>query len=54
MKLITSIIWMGSGIVWTINVAGDLTNVWYWLALIVSFAACIFYAMQFDKQLRKQ
>jgi len=54
MKLLASIIWMGSGIVWTINGANDLTNVWCWIAIVVSFAACIFYAMQFDEQIRKQ
>ena len=53
MKLITSIIWLGSGIFWTMNAAREMTNVWYWIFAAFSFAACIAYAIAFDKQLKK-
>jgi len=53
MKLITSIIWLCGGIFWTMNAAREMNNVWYWIFAGFSFAACIAYAIAFEKQMKK-
>jgi len=53
MNLIISIIWLAGGTVWTIGIFKNPADVWCWVMMIISFAACIYYAKQFDKQLRE-
>ncbi len=53
MKLMASIIWLCSGIGWTMNAAREMTNTWYWIIAASCFAFGITYAIVFKKQLKK-
>lgn len=53
MNILISIIWLGGGTVWFLNAIKNPTSILCWILAVISFAASIYYAKQFDKQLRE-
>jgi hypothetical protein len=45
--------WLCGAIVWTMNAAREMNNVWYWMAVGVSFVLSFIHARAFDKQIKK-
>ena len=53
MRLITSIIWLASAFIWTVNTIEEPSNWINYTMTIGSFVCCFIWAKNFDRQLRK-